>query len=83
MLVMLAVVVLLLVMSLKRVLAVARSIPATSIPARSDASGAVAASASWNLEPVEVVLTTQGCVASIRHSVLDYGGSLNASLPDY
>jgi hypothetical protein len=74
----LAVVVLLLMQLLKRVLAAA-----TSIPAKIDAIAGVAAAASRDLDAVAVLLTTQGYIKSIRHSVLDYGGSLNAALPDY
>ncbi len=74
----LAVVVLLLMKLLKRVLAAA-----TSIPAKIDAIAGVAAAASRDLDAVAVLLTTQGYIKSIRYSVLDYGGSLNAALPDY
>ncbi len=74
----LAVVVLLLMQLLKRVLAAA-----TSIPAKIDAIAGVAAAASRDLDAVAVLLTTQGYIKSIRYSVLDYGGSLNAALPDY
>ena len=56
---------------------------ATSIPPRIDAIAGVAAAASKDLDAVAVLLTTQGYIASIKNSVLDYGGSLNAALPDY
>jgi hypothetical protein len=69
---------LLLVSLLKRVLKAA-----TSIPAKIDAIAGVAAAASRDLDAVAVLLTTQGYIGSIKNSVLDYGGSLNAALPDY
>jgi hypothetical protein len=69
---------LLLVSLLKRVL-----MAATSIPAKIDAIAGVAAAASRDLDAVAVLLTTQGYIRSIKNSVLDYGGSLNAALPDY
>ncbi|MDP2711935.1 MAG: hypothetical protein Q8O56_12010 [Solirubrobacteraceae bacterium] len=78
MVIVLAVVVLLLMQLLKRVLAAA-----TSIPAKIDAIAGVAAAASKDLDAVAVLLTTQGYIGSIKNSVLDYGGSLNAALPDY
>ena len=78
MVVVLALSVLLFMNWLKRVLAAA-----TSIPAKIDAIAGVAAAASKDLDAVVLLLTTQGYVASIRDSVLDYGGSLNAALPDY
>ena len=56
---------------------------ATSIPPKIDAIAGVAAAASKDLDAVAVLLTTQGYIKSIRESVLDYGGSLNAALPDY
>ncbi len=56
---------------------------ATSIPPRIDAIAGVAAAASKDLDAVAVLLTTQGYIKSIKESVLDYGGSLNAALPDY
>ena len=78
MVVVLIVVVLLLMQLLKRVLAAA-----TSIPAKIDAIAGVAAAGSRDLDAVAVLLTTQGYIGSIKNSVLDYGGSLNAALPDY
>jgi hypothetical protein len=69
---------LLLVSLLKRVLKAA-----TSIPPKIDAIAGVAAAASRDLDAVAVLLTTQGYIRSIKLSVLDYGGSLNAALPDY
>ena len=68
----------LLVACLKRVL-----VAATSIPPKIDAIAGVAAAASKDLDAVAVLLTTQGYIKSIRASVLDYGGSLDAALPDY
>jgi hypothetical protein len=56
---------------------------ATSIPPKIDAIAGVAAAASKDLDAVAVLLTTQGYIKSIRASVLDYGGSLDAALPDY
>ena len=56
---------------------------ATSIQPRIDAIAGVAAAASKDLDAVAVLLTTQGYIKSIKESVLDYGGSLNAALPDY
>jgi hypothetical protein len=56
---------------------------ATSIPPKIDAIAGVAAAASRDLDAVAVLLTTQGYIRSIKNSVLDYGGSLNAALPDY
>lgn len=78
MVIVLAVVILLFMQLLKRVLAAA-----TSIPPKIDAIAGVAAAASRDLDAVAVLLTTQGYIASIKNSVLDYGGSLNAALPDY
>ncbi|MDQ3708245.1 MAG: hypothetical protein M3387_02875 [Actinomycetota bacterium] len=68
----------LLVSCLKRVL-----VAASSIPAKIDAIAGIAAAASKDLDAVAVLLTTQGYIKSIRASVLDYGGSLDAALPDY
>ncbi len=67
-----------LVNRLQAVLAVA-----TSIPPHIDAIAGVAAAGSRDLDAVAVLLTTQGYIKSIKESVLDYGGSLNAALPDY
>jgi len=69
---------LLLVSLLKRVLKAA-----TSIPPKIDAIAGVAQAASKDLDAVAVLLTTQGYIKSIRASVLNYGGSLDAALPDY
>jgi hypothetical protein len=78
MVVVLAVVILVLAQLLKRIL-----VAATSIPPKIDAIAGVAAAASKDLDAVAVLLTTQGYIKSIRASVLDYGGSLDAALPDY
>jgi hypothetical protein len=78
MVIVLIVAALLLVSLLKRVLKAA-----TSIPPKIDAIAGVAAAASRDLDAVAVLLTTQGYIRSIKNSVLDYGGSLNAALPDY
>ena len=78
MVIILIVAALLLVSLLKRVLKAA-----TSIPPKIDAIAGVAAAASRDLDAVAVLLTTQGYIGSIKNSVLDYGGSLNAALPDY
>jgi hypothetical protein len=78
MVIVLAVVAVVLVGLLKRVLKAA-----TSIPPKIDAIAGVAAAASKDLDAVAVLLTTQGYIGSIKNSVLDYGGSLNAALPDY
>jgi hypothetical protein len=71
-------VILVLMQLLKRIL-----VAATSIPPKIDAIAGVAAAASKDLDAVAVLLTTQGYIKSIRASVLDYGGSLDAALPDY
>ena len=78
MVIVLIVAALLLVKLLQRILKAA-----TSIPPKIDAIAGVAAAASRDLDAVAVLLTTQGYIGSIRNSVLDYGGSLNAALPDY
>jgi hypothetical protein len=78
MVVVLAVVILVLAQLLRRIL-----VAATSIPPKIDAIAGVAAAASKDLDAVAVLLTTQGYIKSIRASVLDYGGSLDAALPDY
>jgi hypothetical protein len=78
MVIILAVVILVLMQLLKRIL-----VAATSIPPKIDAIAGVAAAASKDLDAVAVLLTTQGYIKSIRASVLDYGGSLDAALPDY
>jgi hypothetical protein len=78
MVIVLVVVALILVQLLKRILKAA-----TSIPPKIDAIAGVAAAASRDLDAVAVLLTTQGYIGSIKNSVLDYGGSLNAALPDY
>jgi len=56
---------------------------ATSIPPKIDAIAGVAAAASRDLDAVSALLTTQGHIQSIKDSVLNYGGSLNAALPDH
>ncbi len=78
MVIVLILVALILVQLLKRILKAA-----TSIPPKIDAIAGVAAAASRDLDAVAVLLTTQGYIRSIKNSVLDYGGSLNAALPDY
>jgi hypothetical protein len=78
MVIVLAAVIFVLMQLLKRVLKAA-----TSIPAKIDAIAGVAAAASRDLDAVAVLLTTQGYIKSIRASVLNYGGSLDAALPDY
>lgn len=78
MVIILAVVIVVLLQLLKRIL-----VAATSIPPKIDAIAGVAAAASRDLDAVAVLLTTQGYIKSIRASVLDYGGSLDAALPDY
>ncbi len=78
MVIVLALVIVVLAALLKRIL-----VAATSIPPKIDAIAGVAAAASKDLDAVAVLLTTQGYIKSIRASVLDYGGSLDAALPDY
>jgi hypothetical protein len=78
MVIVLALVIVILMQLLKRILKAA-----TSIPPKIDAIAGVAAAASKDLDAVAVLLTTQGYIKSIRASVLDYGGSLDAALPDY
>jgi hypothetical protein len=78
MVIVLAVVIVVLLGLLKRVLKAA-----TSIPPKIDAIAGVAAAASKDLDAVAVLLTTQGYIKSIRASVLNYGGSQDAALPDY
>jgi len=78
MVIVLIVAALLLVKLLQRILKAA-----TSIPPKIDAIAGVAAAGSRDLDAVAVLLTTQGYIGSIKVSVLDYGGSLNAALPDY
>lgn len=63
---------------LKRVLKAA-----TSIPPKVDAIAGVAAAASRDLNAVPLLLPTQSYILSIKGSVLDYGGSLDAALPNY
>ena len=55
---------------------------AQSIVPRIDAIVGVAAAASKDLDAVVVLLTTQNYISQITGSVLNYGGSLNAALPD-
>ena len=78
MVIVLALVIVIVMQLLKRIL-----VAATSIPPKIDAIAGVAAAASKDLDAVAVLLTTQGYIKSIRASVLDYGGSLDAALPDY
>jgi hypothetical protein len=78
MVIVLAIVIVILAQLLRRIL-----VAATSIPPKIDAIAGVAAAASKDLDAVAVLLTTQGYIKSIRASVLDYGGSLDAALPDY
>ncbi len=78
MVIILAIVIPVLIALLKRVLAAA-----TSIPPKIDAIAGVAAAGSKDLDAVAVLLTTQGYIGSIKNSVLNYGGSLDAALPDY
>jgi hypothetical protein len=56
---------------------------ARSIPPRIDAIAGVATAASTDLDAVVQLLTTQGYISQIVASVANYGGSLNAALPDY
>jgi hypothetical protein len=56
---------------------------ASSIPPKIDAIAGVAQAASRDLDSVPKLLTTQSYIQSIKESVLNYGGSLNAALPDY
>ena len=78
MVIVLAIVIVVLAQLLRRIL-----VAATSIPPKIDAIAGVAEAASKDLDAVAVLLTTQGYIKSIRASVLDYGGSLDAALPDY
>jgi hypothetical protein len=78
MVIVLAIVIVVVMQLLKRIL-----VAATSIPPKIDAIAGVAAAASKDLDAVAVLLTTQGYIKSIRASVLNYGGSLDAALPDY
>ena len=56
---------------------------AKSIPPRIDAIAGVATAASQDLDAVVVLLTTQNYISQIVSSVANYGGSLDAALPDY
>lgn len=58
-------------------------IAAKSIPPRIDAIAGVATAASQDLDAVVILLTTQNYISQIVASVANYGGSLNAALPDY
>ena len=78
MVIILAVVIPVLVVLLKGVLDAA-----SSIPPRIDAIAGVAAAASKDLDAVVMLLTTQNYISQITASVLNYGGSLDAALPDY
>lgn len=63
---------------LKGVLGAARS-----IPPRIDAIAGVATAGSQDLDAVIHLLQTQNYISQIVASVANYGGSLNAALPDY
>jgi len=56
---------------------------ARSIPPRIDAIAGVATAASQDLDAVVILLTTQNYISQIVSSVANYGGSLDAALPDY
>jgi len=56
---------------------------ARSIPPRIDAIAGVATAASTDLDAVIHLLQTQNYISQIVASVANYGGSLNAALPDY
>ncbi|MDQ3675968.1 MAG: hypothetical protein M3401_04050 [Actinomycetota bacterium] len=75
--VVLIVVIVVLVMLLMGVLQAAKSIPPTI-----DAIAGVAQAASKDLDAVVVLLTTQNYISQIVASVANYGGSLDAALPD-
>lgn len=55
---------------------------AKSIVPRIDAIAGVAAAASKDLDAVVVLLTTQNYISQIVAGLADYGGSLDAALPD-
>jgi hypothetical protein len=56
---------------------------ARSIPPRIDAIAGVATAGSQDLNAVVILLTTQNYISQIVSSVANYGGSLDAALPDY
>lgn len=56
---------------------------AKSIPPRIDAIAGVATAASEDLNAVVILLTTQNYISQIVASLANYGGSLDAALPDY
>jgi hypothetical protein len=49
---------------------------------RVDAIAGVAAAASKDLDAVVVLLTTQNYISQVVGSLANYGGSLDAALPD-
>lgn len=55
---------------------------AQSIVPRVDAIAGVAAAASKDLDAVVVLLTTQNYISQVVGSLANYGGSLDAALPD-
>ncbi|MEJ7825394.1 MAG: hypothetical protein WKF48_08180 [Solirubrobacteraceae bacterium] len=55
---------------------------AKSIVPRVDAIAGVAAAASKDLDAVVVLLTTQNYISQVVGSLANYGGSLDAALPD-
>lgn len=56
---------------------------AKSIPPRIDAIASIATAASEDLDAVVILLTTQNYISQIVASLANYGGSLDAALPDY
>jgi hypothetical protein len=73
-----AIVVPVLVLSLKRVLTAASSIPPVV-----DAIAGVGVAASRDLDAVVLLVTTQSFIQQTIESVADYGGSLDAAVPVY
>lgn len=55
---------------------------AKGIVPRVDAIAGVAAAASKDLDAVVVLLTTQNYISQVVGSLANYGGSLDAALPD-
>jgi len=55
---------------------------AKSIPPTVDAIAGVAQAASHDLDAVVVLLTTQNYISQIVAGLANYGGSLDAALPD-
>lgn len=55
---------------------------AKSIPPTIEAIAGVAQAASKDLDAVVILLTTQNYISQIVASVANYGGSLDAALPD-